>query len=208
MGHFRPRVTDDWMRHETTRELFRYWNEVRERALQPRSRRDRSVRDRHVLADTFLLEKDRTGVSGARVGHAARRPVARRSEEPLLSRFLGRGPPFGRGRTVDGDGRREPGRPGREGRTRRPRRVSASRACLLPLRHHGRTHSLVLGVLSLAEPPSWIGLVPIDHLRLVSLRVLTPPEVGDAAGARTELDAGGRIHRTPRPSDESTPGGR
>jgi hypothetical protein len=43
---------------------------------------------------------------------------------------------------------------------------------LLPLRHRGATHSRVFGACAPASLPSWIGLLPADPMRLLSLRVL------------------------------------
>jgi hypothetical protein len=44
---------------------------------------------------------------------------------------------------------------------------------LLPLRHFGKTHSRVLGSLSAACAPEWLGRRCVDPLKLVSLRVIT-----------------------------------
>jgi hypothetical protein len=43
---------------------------------------------------------------------------------------------------------------------------------LLPLRHHGKTHARILGALSPASLPSWVGLFPAGAMSLLSLRVL------------------------------------
>jgi hypothetical protein len=47
---------------------------------------------------------------------------------------------------------------------------------LLPLRHHGNTHSRILGACSPAFLPSWIGLAPAAPMSLFSLRVLERAE--------------------------------
>jgi hypothetical protein len=43
---------------------------------------------------------------------------------------------------------------------------------LLPLRHHGLTHSRILGGFAVNEAPYWIGLIGAGPIRLTSLRTL------------------------------------
>ena len=158
------------MRHETTRELFRYWNEVRRERSSPERDEIDPTAIRHVLADTFLLEKRPDGsfpvrVSGTRADQKGRCFLDFWAEDrhsvaaALWAAMDGVNP------VVLGAKAAPAGRPG-----------IGVEVLLLPLRHHGKTHSLVLGALSLVEPPSWIGLVPIERLRLVSMRVLTSVE--------------------------------
>ena len=52
---------------------------------------------------------------------------------------------------------------------------------LLPLRHHGFTHSRVLGGLAVHAAPAWMGLVGAGPIALTSLRAL---EFVDAEAAR------------------------
>jgi hypothetical protein len=44
---------------------------------------------------------------------------------------------------------------------------------LLPLRHHGATHSRVLGSLAPCANATWFGLLPISPLEITSLRALS-----------------------------------
>jgi hypothetical protein len=46
---------------------------------------------------------------------------------------------------------------------------------LLPLRHHGLTHSRVLGGLAVHSAPAWMGLTSAGLMGLNSLRALDPP---------------------------------
>jgi hypothetical protein len=55
-------------------------------------------------------------------------------------------------------------------------------AILLPLRHHGQTHSRVLGAFAVHAAPSWIGLVGAGAITLTSLRALDPPSRPGSAG--------------------------
>ena len=193
------------MRHETTRELFRYWNRVRKERSSPERDEIDPASIRHILADTFLLEKKPDGtfpvrLSGTRLDALwladqkgrcfldfwgdDRHAVA----AALWSVMDGSVP------VVLGARASPPGRPavGVEG-------------LLLPLRHHGRTHSLMLGTLSLAEPPSWIGLVAIEQLKLVSLRMISPadfaapPAMGGWAGLPGSRMVERRAHLTVYP---------
>jgi hypothetical protein len=43
---------------------------------------------------------------------------------------------------------------------------------LLPLRHIGRTHSLILGALAATERPPWLGVASLEPLSLLSVRVI------------------------------------
>jgi hypothetical protein len=52
---------------------------------------------------------------------------------------------------------------------------------LLPLRHHGFTHSRVLGGLAVHSAPEWIGLIGAGQLALRSLRALDSAAIGTPA---------------------------
>ena len=165
------------MRHEATRQLFRYWNAIRkERASPERDDIDPGA-IREVLPDTFLLAARPDGsfrirLSGTRYdalwlagqkGHDFRDAWGedRHSLAAALWTVMDGASPV-----VLGTKALPPGRTPVE-----------AEGLLLPLRHHGKTHSLILGALTLAQPPTWIGLIPIERLRLTSLRVVTPASV-------------------------------
>ncbi len=68
---------------------------------------------------------------------------------------------------------------------------------LLPLRHFGRTHSLVLGSFALANEPDWLGRMPVGPLSIQSLRVLADSSLGQgmklpARRPRLVLHEGGK----------------
>jgi hypothetical protein len=44
----------------------------------------------------------------------------------------------------------------------------------LPLRHHGRTQARLIGALAALDVPYWVGTVPLERLRIVSVRRLHP----------------------------------
>jgi len=51
---------------------------------------------------------------------------------------------------------------------------------LLPLRHHGKTHSRLLGCMAPASHPVWLGLLPIHTLNFKSMRILDAQHSGAA----------------------------
>lgn len=168
------------MRQQATRELYAYWNALRRQRAAP----DRAEIDpaaiRTVLSDTFMIEADRDSLfplrlSGARVNALWARDLKGRSfldlwgedraniAAVLLTVMDGACPVVAGAQTKLG------GRPPID-----------LELLLLPLRHHGRTHARVLGSLSSLHYPEWVGLIPVEHLELRSLRIIS--------GARQSLD--------------------
>lgn len=161
------------MKHATTRTIFSYWDALRGERAAPERGEIEPGEIRHALADTFILEL------------GAARAAEIRLAGTRFCAFFGRelrGSPFHRlwsdeathdvihlidvvvdetagvvagvvGATDEGD-------------------TVEFEMVLLPLRHRGKTHSRLLGAISPAEVPSWIGLRPIVSLTLKSLRVI------------------------------------
>ena len=71
---------------------------------------------------------------------------------------------------------------------------------LLPLRYRGRTHARILGALSPALSPEWLGLDALDSMRMISLRMIWP----DARALRQAETAA----QDKRPKLMLLPGGR
>jgi hypothetical protein len=63
---------------------------------------------------------------------------------------------------------------------------------LLPLRHFGRTHSLVLGSFAPANDPDWLGRMPVRRLHVQSLRVIGSEENALLGRPRLVLHEGGK----------------
>ncbi len=165
------------MKHPAVREVFAYWNELRgERAAPERNEIDPSaIRD--VLADTFMLEVDRdrrfpfrlvgTRVNGLFASEQKGRSFLdlwRAEERHNIAAILltvadgacpvaagGVGVPIGKDEW-------------------------AVELLFLPLRHHGRTHARILGVVKLAKTPSWLGLLPLGPISLRTLRIIDAEE--------------------------------
>jgi len=161
------------MKHVTSRVLFAYWDALRgERASPERSAIDPGA-IRHILADVFIVELDVLGVPAFRIagtrlcalfgrelkGQRFERLLplhavedARRSVEIVLDEAAGLVSGH-RGVTLDGA-------------------AVDLEMLLLPLRDRGRTHKAVLGALSPAVNPLWLGLSPIALSAAVSQRVI------------------------------------
>jgi hypothetical protein len=192
---------DAGMKNTSTRLVYDYWNTLRgERAAPERGEIEPGAL-RHALADTFVLENEQIGpvfrLAGTRfcalMGHELRgRPFAalwpdveaqgdmRRLVQTVMDETAG---------AVAGLSA--------ETRTGAPVYLEL---LLLPLRYRGRTHARILGALSPAITPDWLGLDTIDSMRMISLRMLWP----SAAPARPP-------HTPPRagaPKFMVLPGGR
>ncbi len=185
------------MRQAATQELYSYWNRLRGARLSP-AREDIDPSEiRHILADTMILEVDEerqfpVRVSGSRlnalfldelkghpfVGLFAPRDRAAASE--MASAVVDGARPVVAGLVAEQAD--EP-----------PAHLEL---LLLPLRHHGQTHSRVLGMLTPTGVPSWFSLRRADHLRMVAMRF-----IDENGGADSAPPAASDSERALRPSD-------
>jgi hypothetical protein len=174
---------DAGMKNASTRLVYDYWNTLRgERAAPERGEIEPGAL-RHALADTFVLENEKIGpvfrLAGTRfcalMGHELRgRPFAglwaeveaqgdmRRLVQTVMDETAG-------------------AVAGLSAETRTGALVYLE-LLLLPLRYRGRTHARILGALSPAITPDWLGLDTLDSMRMISLRMLWP----NAAPARPQ----------------------
>ncbi len=161
------------MKQPGTRKLLAYWDECRgERATPERADIDPAP-IRSLLRDIFILEIDRRRtlpirVAGARVGSLFLR-------ELKGARFTGLYA------TADRDCLRavvesvlDDAAPAVAGVVAAPLGYADLdlELLLLPLRHRGKTHARMLGALTPASTPAWMGLVETHPLRFVSLRII------------------------------------
>lgn len=161
------------MRQPATQQLYDYWNGLRRARLAP----DRAEIDpaaiRAILAETFMIDADGPPPFGLRLAGA--RFGALFMEELKGAPFLGLwgedAPNVGAVLWTVMDGAcpvvaglkaAPPGRP-----------LEDFEMVFLPLRHYGKTHARILGAISCAAHPPWLGLLPVDRLRLHSLRVMS-----------------------------------
>ena len=179
-AHFRatPTLWMFEMKHAVTRGLYGYWNQLRGGRAAPERAEIDPAMIREILADTFILE---TGdmeeeslfairLSGTRLNALMLTELKGWS---MLSLF-GAEDRAGLLRimrcVLD---HRTPAVVGLRGGPVDHPPISLE-MILLPLRHHGKTHSRVLGALAPFDLPSWLGLLPIEHFSLATLRFIEP----------------------------------
>lgn len=159
------------MKHTSTRDLYRYWNECRGRRLAPERADIDPTAIPRVLADTFLLGIGTNAdlafrLAGTRVCALFCRELkgelfvdlfGRRSHDSIHD-LIG----------VVGD-EAVPTVAGVTGHLGDGDSIDLE-LLLLPLRHRGRTDARLLGVLAPIPTPAWIGAMPIAALTLGTLR--------------------------------------
>lgn len=161
------------MKHTATRELFAYWDRLRGERLAPDRREIEPAAIRGVLADTFMLDVDIAEgfpfrLAGTRVnalfdterkGSPFLQPwreEERRNIAAVLMTVADGVCPVVAGAVAAPRGQDE----------------VAFELLFLPLRHFGKTHSRVLGLVKPLVAPAWLGLLPIGPLTLRSLRII------------------------------------
>jgi len=161
------------MRQAATQELFSYWNQLRGARLSPERDEIDPTAIRHILADTMILEVDPgrrfpVRISGTRLNALFLDEQKGRSfvdlfapdDRPAAAQMI--------------DAVIEGVRPVVAGLTASPgdERPASLELLLLPLRHHGKTHARVLGMLAPSTIPVWFGLRGVDRLDLVAMRFI------------------------------------
>lgn len=163
------------MKHATTRMLFAYWDALRGERAAPERGEIEPGEIRHILADTFILELEASRRPEFRL--AGTRLCALMGRELKASSLAELWGPSGApevGRFVDTVVDETAGvLAGLVGSTDKGHSVEVE-MLLLPLRHRGKTHARLLGCLSCASLPTWIGLDPVTSLSTVSVRVIWP----------------------------------
>lgn len=160
------------MKHVTSRLLFSYWDTLRgERAAPDRGDVEPGA-IRTILADTFLLDLERPGhavfrLAGTRCGALFGSSLRGQTFESLWPGHEAEAALF-----VDTVVSETAGLVvGLVGTAQHGARLDLE-LLLLPLRHWGRTHLRMIGAISPATVPSWMGLLPITSLEATSLRLL------------------------------------
>lgn len=168
------------MKLAATRELLAYWNLLRGARSAPERAQIDPGAIRGVLADTFILECDARRryplrVVGARTNALFLRELRgaafldlwretdRREVAAMLGVVVGEAVPVVAGASASPDGLR-------------PVELEV---LLLPLRHHGDTHSRILGACLPGALPSWIGLAAAAPMALLSMRVIERAEAAE-----------------------------
>jgi hypothetical protein len=176
-----------------TMELYAYWNQLRGARSAPERNDVDPGAIRGVLADTFVLDFDERCGFPFRIAGSRANAIFLKELRSLsfleLWRDADRGEINSVLHCVADEAQAfligaEAGPPSLGG-------VNIE-VILLPLRHHGLTHSRVLGGFAVHSAPAWIGLMGAGPIALTSLRALNsstgkPPAPGTAAPASFSL---------------------
>ncbi|WP_430913617.1 PAS domain-containing protein [Methylobacterium sp. sgz302541] len=192
------------MKHPTSRLLHGYWDRLRGERAAPERAEIEPGEIRGLLADSLVLEVDMPTRS-ARLRLAGTRVCALFGRElkgtPFADLWGGadRGGTPGPWRLVEIVGEDTAGVvAGIRATTERGESLDLE-LLLLPLRHQGRTQERMLGSLSPAGIPPWLGLRPVTGLVTTSLRVLGPTR------ERAAPDAAASLRDLPLPANDSLP---
>lgn len=163
------------MRHEESRHLFSYWDGLRAgRAAPDRTEVDpRAIAS--ILGDTFILEADRTGalpyrLAGSRVSNLFAREL---KGSGFLDRFTPDARDRARAALSDATSAQTGLMLALAATSAQGRKVDLE-AVILPLAHRGRVGARLIGALSVAEAPWWIGRDGVASLDVTELRLLWP----------------------------------
>jgi hypothetical protein len=193
------------MKHASSRMLFAYWDALRGERAAPERGEIEPGEIRHVLADALMLEIGASGNTQIRL--AGTRLCALFGRELKGEAFHALWPAHA-GHEVDNlietvteeTAGVVVGLVG----TTPDENIIGLELILLPLRFQGKTHIRILGALSPALIPPWIGFDHIERLTTVSLRIIrasgrdavapaASPEVVMEKSRRFVVHHGGRI---------------
>ena len=178
------------MKHQATRDLFAYWNALRGERTAPERGEIDPTAIRNILADTFMLDVDVAQgfpfrLAGTRVNGLFNaeqkgssfldlwRAEERRNIAAVLMTVADGACPVVTG------ARATPNR----------QEDCALEALFLPLRHFGKTHARILGIITAGEQPAWLGLSPLGPMALRSLRIVDDARTA-AAWAPNQIAVG------------------
>jgi hypothetical protein len=184
------------MKLAASRELYAYWSRLRGARSAPERSEIDPAAIRGILGDTFILEVDLEAGYPFRIAGARTSSLFQR--ELRGGRFLDLWSVAARSEIVDmlatvtDEATAVIG-----GVSAKPAGFLALELemLLLPLRHHGATHSRILGLCSASSSPNWLGLTPVAQLSLLSTRALRTGDEGSGlaaakgAPASPQLDA-------------------
>ncbi|MCU4180482.1 PAS domain-containing protein [Bosea sp. BH3] len=170
------------MKNASTRLVFEYWDALRgERAAPERGEIEPGAL-RPALTDTFILENEPIGpvfrLAGTRLCALVGQELRGRAFSALWPDIESQGDMRRLVQTVMDESAGAVAGLSGESTTGTPLYLEL---LLLPLRYRGRTHARVLGALSPAASPDWLGLDTVESMRMISLRMLWPAEAARPA---------------------------
>lgn len=161
------------MKHPSTRAVFQYWDALRGDRSAPERGDIEPGALRHVLQDTFVLENGPIGpvfrLAGTRICALFGGELKTRPFVALWPEVESQGDISRLANTVMDEAAGAVA--GFTAATSRGH-VLPLELLLLPLRHRGRTHARLMGTLSPASSPLWLGQDIVTELRLVSIRMI------------------------------------
>ncbi len=189
------------MKNPSTRLVFEYWDTLRGERSAPERGEIEPGALRHALADTFVLENEPIGpvfrLAGTRLCALFGSELRGRAFAALWSDVESQGEMRRLVRTVMDETAGAVA--GLSAQTLNGATVHLE-LLLLPLRYRGRTHARILGALSPALTPEWLGLDTLDSVRMISLRMIWPDVRGTRSAEPPPAEA--------RPKLMLLPGGR
>jgi hypothetical protein len=180
-----------------TMELYAYWNRLRAKRSAPERNDVDPGAIRGVLADTFILDFDDKRGFPFRIAGSRANAIFLKELRGLSFLDLWR----------DGDRGElasvlhcvaDEAQAFLIGAEARPPGLGAAdiEVILLPLRHHGLTHSRVLGGFAVHAAPAWTGLMGAGPIALTSLRALD--STAEAPAREGAAPGGFSLRETPK----------
>ncbi len=182
------------MKHESTRQVFEYWNQKRGKRAAPERGDIEPGPIRRALGDTFILAHDPRG--GYRFRLAGTRMCAlfchelkgasfielwAKSEQAAMGDHLAAAVDETAGFVAGVGACNEDGA-----------RIELE-LLLLPLIHRDRSQARLLGVLAPLAVPYWLGARPVEGLNCTTIRHLGPGTITVAAPRLVPLSENGRV---------------
>lgn len=178
------------MKNKTSQILYAYWNEVRGKRLAPRRFEIEPARIGSILPETFILERIEGGahrfrLAGTRIfecfGNEFRGAdfldLWQGVDRELAGLDLDKVAEQGAVATFSFEGGGSDGR------------KASFEAILLPLVHTGQVIDRIVGAISCAHPPAWLGTQRLDDRRLTAHEIIWPDGRPHAVLAHGERQA-------------------
>lgn len=188
------------MKHVTSRALYDYWNRLRGERAAPERGEVAPGEIRHILGDTFILDIDggepRFRLAGTRLCTLVGEDLKGRAFASLWQDASRQESARAIALVLDNQAGVVAGA---EARPEPPAAAAPAgeqldlELVLLPLRYRGKTHARMLGALSPAAAPGWLGLTPLAPLTFTSARVLWPEGTERSAATGPLQDRRGHL---------------